>query len=87
MNKLGQDRNPSSPHRRRCIDGEGDEMSDSVLDWMKKHLPPEQWTRKRYLTLAYLGNSPDEPLDSELEAEIPEEFQLPENQSGWGGEL
>jgi hypothetical protein len=62
-------------------------MSDCVLDWMKKHLPPEQWTRKTYLTLAYLGNPPEEPLDPELEAEIPEGFQLPENQSGWVGIL
>jgi hypothetical protein len=62
-------------------------MSDCVLDWMKKHLPPEQWTRKTYLTLAYLGNSPGEPLDPELEAEIPEEFQVPGNQSCWVGDF
>jgi hypothetical protein len=53
-------------------------MSDCVLTWMKANLPPEQWTRETYLELAYLGNPPDEPLDAELEAELPEEFQSPE---------
>jgi hypothetical protein len=59
-------------------------MSDCVLDWMKKNLPPEQWTRENYLQLTWLGTPPEE-IGPELEAEMPEEFQLPENRSGWVG--
>jgi hypothetical protein len=46
-------------------------MSDCVLDWMKKSLPPEQWTRETYLHLNWLGNPPE--MMAELEAEMPEE--------------
>jgi hypothetical protein len=51
---------------------------------MKKNLPPEQWTRENYLQLTWLGSPPEE-FGPELEAEMPEEFQLPENQSDWVG--
>jgi len=34
-------------------------------------LPPEEWTRENYLRLSWLGDVPKEPLDAELEAEIP----------------
>jgi hypothetical protein len=56
-------------------------MSDSVLDWMKKHLPPEQWTRENYLELAYWERNVE--LDAEGESMLPEEFQLPEYRSGY----
>jgi hypothetical protein len=52
-------------------------MSDSVLDRMKKH---RSSGGGRPITLAYLGNSPDEPLHPE----IPEEFLLP-GKSGRNG--
>ena len=45
---------------------------DHVLDWMKKNDVP--LTRKNYLEIAYMGDPPPEPLDAELEAEIPEEL-------------
>jgi len=32
-------------------------------------------TRENYLRLAFAGKPPDEPLDGEIEAELPEEFQ------------
>jgi len=35
-------------------------------------------TRQNYLNLAYLGSPPPEPLDAELEAELPEQFQKPD---------
>lgn len=35
-------------------------------------------TRENYLRLAFAGNPPLEPLDGELEAELPEKFQRPE---------
>ena len=56
-------------------------MSDCVLDWMKKHLPPEQWTRANYLKLAYWDE--DVELDAEGESMLAEEFQLPEYRSGY----
>jgi hypothetical protein len=33
-------------------------------------------TRENYLRLAFMGNPPQEPLDGELEAELPEEFRM-----------
>lgn len=32
-------------------------------------------TRENYLRLAFAGNPPEEPLDGEIEAELPEELQ------------
>lgn len=32
-------------------------------------------TRENYLMLAFAGNPPEEPLDGELEAELPKELQ------------
>ena len=58
-------------------------MSDCLLDWMKKHLPPERWTRTNYLKLAYWDEHVE--LHAEGESMLPEEFQLPENRSGWVG--
>jgi hypothetical protein len=54
--------------------------ADHTCRWMADHLPPEQWTRKAYLELCYFGHPP-EPLDAELEAEVPEMFQR------WGAEV
>jgi hypothetical protein len=32
-------------------------------------------TRENYLRLAFAGNPPEEPLDGEIESELPEELQ------------
>jgi len=48
---------------------------DPVLEWMRKHGVP--LTRQNYLDLNYLGN-PSSTIDPEIEAELPEEVQLPE---------
>lgn len=36
-------------------------------------------TRENYLRLAFAGNPPEEPLDAELEAELPEELKRTED--------
>ncbi len=41
---------------------------------MKKNGIPV--TRENYLAFAYLGYPPEEPLDPELEAELPEEISV-----------
>ncbi len=46
---------------------------DIVLETMKRERIP--MTRANYLHIAYLGTPPDEPLDGELEAELPEIFR------------
>jgi hypothetical protein len=33
-------------------------------------------TRENYLRLEFAGNPPEEPLDGEIEAELPEQFQF-----------
>jgi hypothetical protein len=48
--------------------------ADPLLDWMKKKNIP--LTRENYILLNWGGEkNPDEPLDPESEAELPEEFQ------------
>jgi hypothetical protein len=48
---------------------------DIVLQYMKKHELP--LNRQTYVSLAFAGEQdPSKPLDAELEAEIPEEFQM-----------
>jgi hypothetical protein len=46
---------------------------DGTLQLMKEHNIP--MTRENYLRLAFAGNPPAEPLDAEVEAELPEQFQ------------
>ena len=46
---------------------------DHVLEHMKKRGIPI--TRENYLFWNWLGDPPPEPLDPELEAELPEELQ------------
>jgi hypothetical protein len=50
-----------------------DKHVDSTLAMMREHHIP--LTRENYLALAFMGNPPDEPLDAELEASLPEQFQ------------
>jgi hypothetical protein len=47
-------------------------------------------TRENYLMLAFAGKPPQEPLDGEIEAELPKEFQMDRgteeywlNESSW----
>jgi hypothetical protein len=47
--------------------------TDIGFEKMKRDNIP--MTRENYLALAYLGDPPQEPLDAELEAELPEVFQ------------
>jgi hypothetical protein len=49
---------------------------DYVLAFMKANGIPV--TRANYLEIAYFGDilDPDQPLDAELESELPEEIQL-----------
>jgi hypothetical protein len=42
---------------------------DHVLNFMRKNAIP--LTRRNYIDLNWLGDPPEEPLDYELEAEIP----------------
>jgi hypothetical protein len=51
---------------------------DSTVKWLLEHGIPV--TRENYLALNFLGtaHSPDEPLDGELEAEMPRELR-----QGW----
>ena len=51
---------------------------DSTVLWLQAHGIPV--TRENYLALNFLGttHSPDEPLDGEIEAELPRELQ-----QGW----
>jgi hypothetical protein len=53
---------------------------DIVLAYMKKHELP--LNRQTYVSLAFAGDQdPSQPLPAELEAEIPEEFQLDKKQT------
>jgi hypothetical protein len=44
-------------------------------------------TRENYLRVAFMGNPPEEPLDGEIEAELPEELQLITLIEAWHAEL
>lgn len=62
-----------------CKGAENNAMTDSrkpinyVLDWMRANKVP--LTKENYLHINYLGQDvPEEPLDGELEAEIPREI-------------
>ncbi len=46
---------------------------DPILELMLRDKVP--LTRENYLHLAYMGTPPEEPLDAELEAELPEIFR------------
>jgi hypothetical protein len=53
---------------------------DIVLAYMKKHELP--LNRQTYVSLNWGGSQdPSKPLEAELEAEIPEEFQLNKNRT------
>jgi hypothetical protein len=51
------------------MDGE-----DGTIKLLKKLRIP--LTRENYLRLAFAGNPPKEPLDGEIEAELPRELQM-----------
>jgi hypothetical protein len=44
-------------------------------------------TRENYLHLAFMGNPPPEPLDGEIEAELPEELRIDVVTEAWKKEL
>jgi hypothetical protein len=46
---------------------------DYVLEWMKHQ--GIKVTRKSYLEIAFMGDPPKEPMDAELEADLPEEIR------------
>lgn len=46
---------------------------DCVVQWLREAGIP--LTRRNYLNAAYLGTPPPEPLDAEIEAELPEQIQ------------
>jgi hypothetical protein len=48
-------------------------MSDIVLDYMKRKRV--KLTRKNYLDLDFFEDAPEEPLDPEIEIEIPDEVK------------
>ena len=50
------------------------EANDPICDWMVANVSPEQWTRRSYIELNWMGNPPAE-LDGELEADMPDIFQ------------
>ena len=60
-------------------------INDSTVEYLKTHGIPV--TRENYLRLAFLGNPPDEPLDGELEAELPRFLQLDICRRRWREEL
>jgi hypothetical protein len=60
-------------------------ISDSTVAWLKEHGIPV--TRENYLRLQFLGNPPDEPLDGEIEAELPRFLQLDICRRRWREEL
>jgi hypothetical protein len=46
---------------------------DGTVELLQRYGIPV--TRENYLRLAFAGNPPEEPLDGEIEAELPEELQ------------
>jgi hypothetical protein len=56
-----------------CAVDTGITQADGTLELLKKYGIP--LTRENYLRLAFAGNPPEEPLDGEIEAELPEELQ------------
>jgi hypothetical protein len=50
---------------------------DGTIRLLRKHGIPV--TRENYLRLSFMGNPPEEPLDGELESELPRELQRNEN--------
>lgn len=50
------------------------EENDPVCDWMVANVSPEQWTRRSYIELNFLGAPPAE-LGPEEEADMPDIFQ------------
>jgi len=58
---------------------------DNTVEWLKEH--GIAVTRENYLRLQFLGNPPDEPLDGELEAELPRFLQLDISRRRWREEL
>ena len=51
----------------------GRALPNYTLAYMKKHRIPI--TRENYLAIEYMGNPPEEPLDGEIEAELPPSLQ------------
>ena len=54
----------------------GTTQSDGTVRLLEKFGIPV--TRENYLQLAFGGNPPKEPLDGEIEAELPKELQKPQ---------
>jgi hypothetical protein len=59
--------------------------ADGTLNLLKKFGIPV--TRGNYLRLAFAGNPPQEPLDGEIEAELPEELRIEAVTEVWRKEL
>ena len=51
-------------------------QNDGTVNLLKEYGVPV--TRENYLMLAFAGNPPQEPLDGEIEAELPKELQKPQ---------
>ena len=51
------------------VGGDHVEEPDGIVQFLRENGIPV--TREAYLTVAYLGNPPAEPLDGELESELP----------------
>lgn len=51
-------------------------QSDGTVKLLEEYGIPV--TRENYLLLAFAGKPPQEPLDGELEAELPKELQKPQ---------
>jgi hypothetical protein len=60
-------------------------INDSTVEFLKTHGIPV--TRENYLHVAFLGSPPDEPLDGEIEAELPRFLQLDICRRRWREEL
>jgi len=60
-------------------------ISDSTVESLNQLGLPV--TRENYLRLAFMGNPPDEPLDGEIEAELPRFLQLDICRRRWREEL
>jgi len=59
--------------------------NDLTVEWLKEH--GIEVNRENYLRLAFLGSPPEEPLDGELEAELPRFLQIDICRRRWREEL
>jgi hypothetical protein len=55
------------------------DSGDSICRWMVENVPEEQWTRENYLRVDHMGFVSE--VDAEEEAELPEFFQLDDDES------